>query len=224
MTESLLQCVEIEPDAKAERSVIWLHGLGASGNDFAPIIPMLDLSALPPVRFVLPHAPTMPVTLNGGMVMRAWFDIEQLDVNDFRVDEDGVRQAAASIEALIQRELERGVSRDHIVLAGFSQGGAIALHHGVRQTEPLAGILAMSTDLPMPEQAAEQHTEASRKTPVFLAHGSHDPVVVLARGMKTRERLTAMGYEVEWHEYAMQHEVCAEELADLASWMCRVLS
>jgi phospholipase/carboxylesterase len=203
--------------------VIWLHGLGADGHDFAGVVPALGLPAQPPVRVVFPHAPMMPVTLNAGMVMRAWFDIAQIG-DRFRVDEGGVRASAARVQALLEREQRRGVAPEHVVLAGFSQGGTIALHQGLRGPARLAGILALSTDLALAESLPAEARDAARRAPIFLAHGRHDPLVPVARGIATRDLLERLGYAVEWHEYPIQHEVSMEEVRDIGSWLRRVLA
>ena len=198
--------------------MIWLHGLGADGNDFAPIVPQLVDPAWPALRFVFPHAAVRPVTINGGMPMRAWYDIAAVDLVT-RQDEAGIRASVAEVEALIGREHARGVSSEHIVLAGFSQGGAIALAAGLRHAQTLAGIIALSTYVPLhPTLAAERHT-ANAATPIFWGHGSADPVVAVQRGIDSRDLLRSLGYTVDWHTYPMAHAVCAEEIADLRSWL-----
>ena len=213
-----LPTVEHETAAHPRHSVIWLHGLGADGNDFAPIVPQLVDPAWPALRFVFPHAAVRPVTINGGMPMRAWYDIAAVDLVT-RQDEAGIRASVAEVEALIGREHARGVSSEHIVLAGFSQGGAIALAAGLRHAQTLAGIIALSTYVPLhPTLAAERHT-ANAATPIFWGHGSADPVVAVQRGIDSRDLLRSLGYTVDWHTYPMAHAVCAEEIADLRSWL-----
>jgi len=213
-----LPTVEHETAAKPRHSVIWLHGLGADGNDFAPIVPQLVDPAWPALRFVFPHAAVRPVTINGGMPMRAWYDIAAADLVA-RQDETGIRASVAEVEALIAREHERGVPSEHIVLAGFSQGGAIALAAGLRHAQTLAGIIALSTYVPLhPTLAAERHA-ANAATPIFWGHGSADPVVPMPRGSESRDLLLALGYTVDWHTYPMAHAVCPEEIADLRSWL-----
>ncbi len=223
MNDELLECVECEPEGPARSSVIWLHGLGADGHDFESIVPELRLGDELAVRFVFPHAPERPVTINGGMVMRAWYDILGMDI---RRDEDevGLRTSEAQVRALVEREVSRGVSEERIVLAGFSQGGAIALQAGVRHPRRLAGIMALSTYLPLPEKLEAEASPANRDCPVFMAHGTQDPVVPFEGGQLSKEALEAQGYEIEWREYPMLHSVCAEEIADIASWLTRVLS
>ncbi len=223
MNDELLECVECEPEGPARSSVIWLHGLGADGHDFESIVPELRLGDELAVRFVFPHAPERPVTINGGMVMRAWYDILGMDI---RRDEDevGLRTSEAQVRALVEREVSRGVSEERIVLAGFSQGGAIALQAGVRHPRRLAGIMALSTYLPLPEKLEAEASPANRDCPVFMAHGAQDPVVPFEGGQLSKEALEAQGYEIEWREYPMPHSVCMEEIADAATWLTRVLS
>jgi phospholipase/carboxylesterase len=213
-----LPSVEIETSANPTHSVIWLHGLGADGNDFAPIVPELVVPAWPALRFVFPHAPVRPVTVNGGMPMRAWYDIVGVDLVS-RQDETGMRASSASVEALIARENERGVPTERILLAGFSQGGAIALSAGLRLADRLAGIIALSTYLPMQDSFVAERTAANAATPIFWGHGTGDPIVPLTRGVSSRDLLQSLGYQVSWHTYPMPHSVCAEEVADLRHWM-----
>ncbi len=223
MSDELLECVEREPSAPARSSVIWLHGLGADGHDFEPIVPELGLAEDLAVRFIFPHAPERAVTINGGMVMRAWYDILGMDI---RRDEDieGLRTSETQVRALVEREVSRGVSEERIVLAGFSQGGAIALQTGVRHPRRLAGIMALSTYLTLPEQLESEASPANGDCPIFMAHGTHDPVVPYEGGQLSRQALEAQGYEIEWREYPMQHSVCAEEIADISSWLTGVLT
>jgi phospholipase/carboxylesterase len=215
-----LESVEIETGSNPERSVIWLHGLGADGNDFAPIIPELDLPEAP-IRFVFPHAPMQPVTINAGMVMRAWYDISDAAIR--REDERGVRASQALVETLIEREKRRGTKASRLVLAGFSQGGAIALHTGLRHLERLAGIMALSCYLPVADKLAAEAAAANRDVPIFMAHGSQDPIVVPERAIRSRDALEQLGYAVEWHEFRMPHSVSPEEIADVSAWLRRVL-
>ena len=223
MNDELLECVECEPEGPARSSVIWLHGLGADGHDFESIVPELRLGDELAVRFVFPHAPERPVTINGGMVMRAWYDILGMDIRRDE-DEEGLRTSEAQVRALVEREVSRGVSEERIVLAGFSQGGAIALQAGVRHPRRLAGIMALSTYLPLPEKLEAEASSANRDCPVFMAHGTQDPVVPFEGGQLSKEALEAQGYEIEWREYPMPHSVCMEEIADAATWLTRVLS
>ena len=201
-----------------------MHGLGADGHDFEPIVPEL---ALPrgPMRFIFPHAPHRPVTINGGMRMPAWYDIldPSLDPASRREDAQGIRESQAQVEALVARELARGVPASRIVLAGFSQGGAIALHAGLRHAQRLAGIMALSTYLPLQSTLAAEASAANRDVPVFMAHGLADPVVVPLRATASRDLLRGAGYAVQWHEYPMPHAVCAEEIADIGAWLRAVL-
>jgi len=218
----LLDAIEIETAAVPGASIIWMHGLGADGHDFVSVVPELRLPARPGVRFVFPHAPMRPVTINGGYVMRAWYDIRD-DHGERREDAAGVRASQKAIEALIQREKERGVAASAIVLAGFSQGGAMALHTGLRHAERLAGVMALSCSLPLPDTLAAEAAPANRDAPIFMAHGTHDPMIPLARAVRARDTLTGLGYRVEWHEYPMPHSVCAQEIAEIAAWLGRVL-
>ncbi|HJV96373.1 MAG TPA: dienelactone hydrolase family protein, partial [Albitalea sp.] len=200
----LLEVIEIESGAHPNASIIVLHGLGADGNDFVPICEELDLTTVGPVRFVFPHAPTRPVTINGGYVMRAWYDILGAEL-DKREDERGLREAQASVEALIARERERGIPASRIVLAGFSQGCAVTLLTGLRHRERLAGLVGMSGYLPLAASTAAERSTANADVPIFLAHGRQDPVVPLARAVASRDSLRALGYAIDWHDYAMPH-------------------
>jgi phospholipase/carboxylesterase len=212
--------LEIETGKNPTASIIWLHGLGADGNDFAPIVPELRLPKTA-IRFVFPHAPVRPVTINGGMRMRAWYDIA--DGANAREDERGVRASQELIETLIDREKERGAKADRLVLAGFSQGGAIALHTGLRHPERIAGIMALSTYVPVGEKLLAEASTANRDVPIFMAHGSYDPIIPLARAEQSRKLLESLGYPVQWREYGMPHSVCPEELADIGAWLGKVL-
>jgi phospholipase/carboxylesterase len=216
----LLETIEIETGREPRAAVIWMHGLGADGHDFEPIVPELGMPASPGVRFVFPHAPLQPVTINGGAVMRAWYDV----TNDGRQDAAGVRASQGRVEALIARERKRGVGAGSIVLAGFSQGGAIALQAGLRHPERLAGILALSTYLPLPDTLEKEASQANRDLPIFMAHGTQDPVIPLSWAMRSRDHLLRLGYAVEWREYPMPHSVCAEEIADVGAWLRRILA
>jgi phospholipase/carboxylesterase len=216
----LLDAIEIETGKNPTASIIWLHGLGADGNDFAPIVPEIRLPRLA-MRFVFPHAPVQPVTINGGMRMRAWYDITE--GANRREDERGVRASQVLIETLIGREKERGTAARRLVLAGFSQGGAIALQTGLRHPERIAGIMALSTYVPVAEELSAEASPANRDVPIFMAHGSYDPVIPLARAEQSRKLLESLGYPVEWREYGMPHSVCPEELADVGAWLVKVL-
>jgi phospholipase/carboxylesterase len=218
----MLETIEIETTPAPQSSVIWLHGLGADAHDFEPIVPELDLGATP-VRFVFPNAPMMPVTINQGFVMRAWYDIVSSDLGR-QEDEAGVRASQGALETLVARELDRGIPARRIVLAGFSQGGAIALQTGLRYPERLAGILALSTYVPIARSLAGEAHDANRDVPIFMAHGELDPIVPIRRARESRSLLEDLGYRVEWHEYRMPHSVCAEEIAHLGPWLRRVLS
>jgi phospholipase/carboxylesterase len=220
-----LESIEIETKPNPTAAVIWMHGLGADGNDFVPIVNEIDLTGAPGIRFVFPHAPVRPVTINNGHVMRAWYDISfgDLEGNTRKADEKGVRESQAQIGQLIARENQRKIPCKNIVLAGFSQGGAIALHTGLRYPETLAGVMALSTYLPLAESFAQEATPANAKTPVFMAHGTQDPVVPHAMGSASHARLHQAGYAVEWHEYPMPHSVCLEEITDIGRWLGKVL-
>jgi len=215
----LLPCVEIEPRRRADAAVIWLHGLGADGHDFEPVVPALGLPDTHGVRFVFPHAPAIPVSLNFGMVMPAWYDIAGPDLRRTRHDEDGIRTSAARVESLIARERERGVAAERIVLAGFSQGGAIAIHTALRHRERLAGIVALSTWLLLEDKLAAERSEANLALPILQCHGTFDPMVPEDRGRACRDRLTSLGWRVEWHTWPMEHQVCAEEIQVIGAWL-----
>jgi phospholipase/carboxylesterase len=219
----LLESLEIETAPNPDAAVVWMHGLGADGHDFEPIVPELGLPATIRVRFVFPHAPLRPVTINQGHVMRAWYDVRAL-AGVRREDEAGVRQSARQIEALLARERQRGIVPDRLVLAGFSQGGAMALHVGLRYADRLAGILALSCYLPLASTLDTEPSPANRDVPIFWAHGLHDPMLPLAMAEQGREQLAALGYRIEWHRYPIPHSVSAEEIADVARWLERVLA
>jgi len=219
----LLDAVEIETSPTPTASIVWMHGLGADGHDFVDVVPELHLPARPGVRFVFPHAPMRPVTINGGHVMRAWYDIRD-DGGLRREDAGGVRASQKAIEALIEREKARGVPAASIVLAGFSQGGAMALHAGLRHAERLAGVMALSCSLPLADTVAAEGAPANRDVPIFMAHGTHDPMIPMARARRAYETLMGLGYRVEWHEYPMPHSVCAEEIADITVWLGKVFA
>ena len=219
---TLLPRIERESAPHPTAAVIWLHGLGADGNDFAGLVPELDLEGCAPIRFVFPHAPSIPVTLNGGYVMPAWYDIMGLNLVD-RQDAPGIQKSERAITALIEHEVARGIPYERIVLAGFSQGCAMALHTGLRLPHRLAGIMALSGYLPLADRFATERMQANAHTPVFMAHGTQDPVVVLARGENSRDALAAMGHTVQWHTYPMQHAVHPREIADIAAFLKQVL-
>ena len=218
-----LEALEVETGPAPRAAVIWLHGLGADGHDFVPIVPELQLPASLPVRFVFPHAPRRPVSINGGAVMRAWYDIVEVG-GAWREEAEGVRDAGRRVAALVEREMGRGIAADRLALAGFSQGGAIALHAGLRHPEALAGVLALSCALPLADTVAAEASPANRGVPILMAHGTQDPLIPLARARRSRDRLVELGYAVDWREYAMPHSVCVEEIGDIAAWLRRVLA
>jgi len=223
--QELLETIEIETGGNPTASVIWMHGLGADGNDFVPIVNELELDGTPAIRFVFPHAPMRPVTINNGYVMRAWYDVSLDDLagQSRRADEQGVRESQVQIIALIEREAKRGVAAEHLVLAGFSQGGAIALQTGLRYPRKLAGVMALSTYLPLAESLPQEAAPANKETPIFMAHGTYDPVVPLMMGAGSMTLLTGMGYPVEWRQYPMPHSVCPEEIEDIGHWLRKIL-
>ena len=223
MSAELLPSVELETAPDPTASVIWLHGLGADGNDFPPIVPELRLPGSLALRFVFPHAPVRPVTINNGMRMRAWYDIAAADLSN-RADLAGVRHSQALLEALIGRETSRGIAAARIVLAGFSQGGAIALYTGVRHAERLAGIIALSTYLVSLGTLAAEASPANRGMAIFMAHGTADPIVRHEWGEASRRALEAAGYKVDWHSYRMEHSLCLEEVVALGAWLARTLA
>ncbi len=218
----LLETVEIATNDNPTAAIIWMHGLGADGNDFVPIVRELDLSGLPAIRFVFPHAETMPVTINNGYVMRAWYDILGMDLVR-REDEAGLRASQARIEQLIAREVARGIAPERIVLAGFSQGCAMTLQTGLRHPQKLAGLLCLSGYLPLADKIAAERSAANQSTPIFMAHGRGDNVVVINRAETSRDLLTSLGYQIAWHEYMMPHSVCEEEIDDIGDWLRRML-
>jgi len=218
----LLDSVEVETGPQPRSSVIWLHGLGADGHDFEAVVPELVRAGERALRFVLPHAPVQPVTINGGMRMRAWYDIVGFD-RDAAQDEAGIRAAAVAIDGLIQREIERGVASERIVLAGFSQGGAMALFTGTRAPQKLAGIIGLSCYTLLGATLAVERSAVNQTTPIFVAHGTRDPVVDVRLGEETRRMLEEAGYSVTWHRYPIAHSVSPEELSQIATWLRRVL-
>lgn len=218
-----LQTIQRDTGADPAWTILWLHGLGADGNDFAPIVPELVRPQWPALRFIFPHAPVRPITINGGMAMRGWYDITSLDFAARQEDEAGIRASIAEIEALIAAEGARGVPPERIVLAGFSQGGAIALGVALRREAALAGVVALSTYLPIAHTTVAESTVAGRSTPVFMAHGSMDPVVPAGLGAASRDALQRLGVSVAWRDYPMPHSVCAEEVRELGDWLEGVL-
>lgn len=226
MSNDPLPCVEVDPGGqKPTAAVIWLHGIGADGYDFEPIVPQLRLSDRTAVRFVFPHAPKRDISLHGGIPSRAWFDI--LDDNWPRtpgsVNTDDIARSAEQVNALIEREIQAGIPSSRIILAGFSQGGVVALHAGLRYPSPLAGIMALSTYLPTLDSLSQEGSEANRKVPVFMAHGTVDPMVPISSAFETKDGLEALEYPVEWHEYRMVHSVCVDEIEDIRSWLLNLL-
>lgn len=222
MTTEPLDTIQIETGPNPTASVIWLHGLGASGDDFVPIVRELNLAGMPDIRFVFPHAPTMPVTINNGYVMRAWYDIIGADLSR-REDEKGLRASQAMVEQLIAQEKARGIAAERIVLAGFSQGCAMTIQTGLRHPEKLAGLLCLSGYVPLHTTIAQERHAANQSTPIFMAHGRGDQVIPIIRAEQSRDLLRSLGYEVEWHEYLMPHSVCQEEVDDIGAWFRRVL-
>ena len=217
---ALPECVEVTTGDSPVGSVIWLHGLGADGHDFEPIVPELALPEDLPLRFVFPHAPVRPVTINGGMSMRAWYDIVSLDAEG-RADSQGVHESTAILETLIARENERGIKADKIVIAGFSMGGAIAINTALHTKHSLAGLMALSTYLPLPNEV--EGSAADRNLPIFMAHGSFDPMLPMQWGRASAERLEDAGFTIEWHDYPMAHAVCPEEIRDIRQWLLKVM-
>lgn len=219
----MLDCVQMETGAAPKFSVIWLHGLGADGNDFAPIVPELVAREWPAIRFVFPHARVRPISVNGGARMRAWYDITGFEIAQ-RQDEAGIRYSMTEVEELIARENERGIPAGRIFLAGFSQGAAMVLCAGLRHAHRLAGVVALSGYLPLADALTTERADANRDMPIFMAHGSVDPIVPQALGILGRDFLRTHGYGVDWHSYPMAHQVCAEEILDLRNWLGARLS
>jgi len=217
--EEQLSAIEVETAANPQYSVIWLHGLGADGSDFVPIVPELGLEDAPGVRFIFPHAPYIPVTCNGGYVMRAWYDIISLEPHSRRIDEAGIVASCAATRRLIAREIQRGIMVDRIFLAGFSQGGAVAYTTALTYPEALAGVIALSTYIPSPDLLAREASAANRAIPILAAHGTQDDVVSPALGRAARDFVTQHGYAVEWHEYPMPHSLCIEEVRLIGHWL-----
>lgn len=213
-----LPFVEVDPAKPHDATVIWLHGLGDSGNGFAPIVPALQLPEETAIRFVFPHAPVRPVTINNGMPMRAWYDITSLDFEN-RADIEGVKASAAAVEQLLEQEMAKGIPANRIILAGFSQGGVIAYHLGLRYPNTLGGIMALSTYMSQPETLATEANEANKHTPILAMHGEQDEVVPLFLGHGAYQQLSQAGYPVEWKSYQMQHNVCPSQLTDISCWL-----
>ena len=219
----LLDNIEIETAPNPTVAIIWMHGLGADGNDFVPLVQELDLAGLPGIRFVFPHANTMPVTINGGYVMRAWYDIMGTDLVR-REDEGGLRASQVQVEALIAREKARGIPAERIILAGFSQGCAMTLQTGLRHPEKLGGLLCLSGYVPLSAKLPTERSKESLATPIFMVHGIQDGVIPIARATQSRDLLKSMGYQIEWHEYMMQHSLCQEEIEHISAWLKKVIA
>lgn len=215
---SLLSFVDVKPQGEVKAAVVWLHGLGDSGHGFAPIVPELRLPVAAGIRFIFPHAPEMPVTVNGGMRMRAWYDIKTMDLTN-RADEDGVRQSAAAVTALLDKLIADGIPSERIVLAGFSQGGVITLHLLPRLTYKLAGFIALSTYMACSDKLRAEMLSHNKTTPVFIGHGTQDPVVPLAAGQQAYQTFKAAGFNVSWQDYRMPHSVCAQEIDEISRFL-----
>jgi phospholipase/carboxylesterase len=218
MHSEQLSTVEIHPESEHKYSVIWLHGLGADGHDFEGLVPDLNLDAKAHIHFIFPNAPIQPVTINGGMSMRSWYDILEMSL-DRKVDIGGIYNSASLIAPLIQQEIDKGILSNNILLAGFSQGGVISLHTGLRYPDQLAGIVALSTYLPTIEQLNTERSAANNDTPIFMAHGIIDPIVAVESGKAAFVKLKSMNYNIKWHDYLMEHSLCAEEIQHLSMFM-----
>jgi phospholipase/carboxylesterase len=218
---SILPHISLDIGKSPKHSIIWLHGLGADGEDFVPLAEEMNLPVA--MRYIFPHAPKQAVTINGGFIMRSWYDITEARI-EARQDEAGIRASQAEIEKIIAQEKARGIAAGNIFLAGFSQGGAIALHTGLRQAEKLGGILALSTYLPLHERFTTEASSTAKDTPIFMAHGRNDPVVPYSLGKSSRDLLQQQDYQVDWHEYGMQHSVCQEEVGDIEKWLAGIVS
>ncbi|TWI66246.1 phospholipase/carboxylesterase [Pseudoduganella lurida] len=218
----VLPNIEVTTGDNPQYAVIWMHGLGADGNDFAPFVKELDLAGLPAIRFIFPHANTMPISINGGYVMRAWYDIRHTDLGR-QEDEGGLRASQVLVEALIAREKARGIRAERIILGGFSQGCAMTLQAGLRHPEKLAGLLCLSGYVPMADKVAAERAEASLATPIFMVHGRMDPIIPVARAVASRDLLLQLGYRIEWHDYPMQHSLCPEEVDHISAWFRKVV-
>ncbi len=212
----LIDTIEVTTGTEPRGSVIWLHGLGADGHDFEPIVPQLRLASGMSLRFIFPHAPVRPVTINGGMSMRAWYDVQSVG-SEFRADRSSLLESSAAVEELIGREIERGIEVGKIVIAGFSQGGAVAIHTALQSEYKIAGLMALSTHLAFPESAAA--AVSGKDLPIFMAHGSFDPVLPMEMGRSSADTLIEAGYSVDWHEYPMAHAVCPQEIVDISNWL-----
>ena len=221
--DELLPAIELETATDPRFSVIWMHGLGADGSDFVPIVPELGLDGDCRVRFIFPHAPLIPVTCNGGYVMRAWYDICSLEINNRRIDDAGIIESRLAIQHLIARETLRGIPSQRIFIAGFSQGGSVAYSTGLTYPEKLAGIIALSTYIPNPQWLLEEISEANKTTPIFAAHGTSDDVVSPALGLAARNLLLEKGYTLKWHDYPMPHSICLEEIQAIGQWLRNIM-
>lgn len=213
----------IEPAGEHRASVIWLHGLGADGHDFEPIVPELHLDPSRGVRFIFPHAPQRPVTINGGMTMRAWYDVQSPDLTQME-DRDSIEASGRLLHEWIDAEIEKGIKSHKVIVAGFSQGGAIALHGGLRYPQPLGGIFALSCYLPLPDQLTLEASQANQRTPILMLHGTNDPIVPVTQGRSSRDQLIEAGYDVTWREYPMAHSVCLEEIGEIGEWLDRLVA
>lgn len=218
----MLEYIQRDLGENPKFSVIWLHGLGADGHDFEPIVPELGLPPDLSVRFIFPHAPQQPVTINAGMVMPAWYDILSMEIVR-QIDAAGIDRSAGHVCELVRQEIDRGIDSGHILLAGFSQGGAVVLHAGLLFEQPLMGVLALSAYLPIPDRILKNQNNAARSIPIFMGHGTHDPVVPMQLGQQTHEFLSSQGYDVEWHTYPMQHSVNMDEIRDIGIWMAQLM-
>ena len=219
----LLECVTVETSPEPQFSVIWMHGLGADGYDFVPVVRELDTLGIPGIRFIFPHAPKRPVSINNGFIMRAWYDIKHTDLGR-QEDEEGLRESQAQIEAIIAEEKARGLSSRQIALAGFSQGGAMTYQTGLRHAEPLAGLIALSAYVPLIQTIEGERHAANQDTPLFVAHGTADPIVPMTRGRSSADHLTSLGYAIDWHRYPMPHSVCEEEIEDIAKFLNKIFT
>ncbi|MCW8825481.1 MAG: alpha/beta hydrolase [Gammaproteobacteria bacterium] len=219
---SLLPALVLNPEGAATASVIWLHGLGADGHDFEPLVPQLELEQHP-IRFIFPHAPSQAITINNGMVMPAWYDVTSMDLTQGE-DEAGIDQSQQLLINWIEHEIEAGIPPDRIFLAGFSQGGAIVLHTGLRYPKKLGGIIALSTYLPLPERFDSEHSHTTNDLPIFMAHGNYDPVIPIGSGERSAMRIKGAGYELSWHDYPMEHSVNNQEIGDIAAWLSHQLT
>lgn len=219
---TLLPAIELTTDHNPAAAIIWMHGLGADGNDFVPVVKELNLPEDKPVRFIFPHAPMRPITINNGYVMRGWYDLGMV-AGQLTSKEDDIRASQQAVEALIEREIERGIAPEKIILAGFSQGGVIALHTALRYPKRLGGILALSTYLALANSLSNERSEANATIPIYMAHGTQDPIIPLVMATNSRNELQRLGYQVEWHDYVMQHSLCMEEIESIGQWLEKVV-